>query len=202
MPLYQAKQWLLKIPSMFTWLAGFSYKQAITDTFGITLSNKFLPMQLIYGGKTAQSLPKFKFPESFSLSANPKHFLNTTELLKLLNEIIIPCVKNECERLKLEQSQPALLILDVLSGPITTPVTDKLAENHMKYMKVPVNMTNLFQPLDLAINRSAKAFMKKKFTEWYSLGNMKQLDRGKNEEEIEVKLLLSKHSNHFMLTGL
>ena len=54
-------------------VAGFSYKQAITGTFGITLSNKFLPMQLPYCRKTAQSLPKFKFPESFSLSAHPKH---------------------------------------------------------------------------------------------------------------------------------
>ena len=66
-------------------LAGFSYKQAITVTFGITLSNKFQLMQLIYGGKSAQSLPKFKFPESFSLSANPKYFLKTTESLKLLD---------------------------------------------------------------------------------------------------------------------
>ena len=53
-------------------------------------------------------------------------------------------------------------------------------------------MTNLFQPLDLTINRSAKAFMKKKFAEWYSLEVMKQLNSGKNAEEIEVKLLLSK----------
>ena len=40
-------------------------------------------------------------------------------------------------------------------------------------------MTNLFQPLDLTISRSAKAFMKKKFIEWYSLEVMKQLDSGK-----------------------
>ena len=173
-------------------VAGFSYKQAITGTFGITLSNKFLPMQLIYGGKTVQSLPKFKFPESFSLSANPKYFSNTTESLKLLDEIIIPYVKNERERLKLEPSQPALLILDVLSGQMTTPATDKVAENRIKYVKVPANMTNLFQPLDLTINRSPKAFMKKKFTEWYSLEVMKQHDSGKSAEEIEVKLLLSK----------
>ena len=59
-------------------VADFSYKQAITGTFGITFSNFFLPMQLIYGGKTSQSLPKFKFPESFALSANLKHFSNTT----------------------------------------------------------------------------------------------------------------------------
>ena len=97
-------------------VASFSYKQAITGTFDITLSNKFLPMQSIHGGKTAQSLPKFKFPELFSLSANPKHFSNTMKSLKLLDEIIIPYVRNEHERLKLEPSQPVLLILDVFSG--------------------------------------------------------------------------------------
>ena len=97
---------------------GYSYKQVITGTFSITLSNKFLPMHLIYVEKTAKSLPKFKFPESFSLSGSPKYFSNTTESLKLLDEIIIPYVKNERKRLKLEPSQPALLILDVFSGKI------------------------------------------------------------------------------------
>ena len=53
-------------------------------------------------------------------------------------------------------------------------------------------MTNLFQPLDLTISRSAKAFMKKTFTERYSLEVMKQLDSRKNVGEMEVKLLLSK----------
>ena len=75
---------------------------------------------------------------------------------------------------------------------MTTPATVKLAENHIKYVKVPANMTNLFQPLDLTINRSTIAFMNKKFTKWYSLEIMKQLDSGKNTDEIEVKLLLSK----------
>ena len=105
-------------------------------------------MQLIYGGKTSQSLPKFKFPESFALSANPKHFSNTTESLTLLNKIIIPYVKKERERLKLGPSQPTLLILDIFSGQMTAPVTEKLAENFIKYMKVQANMTNLFQLLD------------------------------------------------------
>ena len=52
-------------------LTGFFYKQAITGTLGIILSNKFLPMQLICGGKTAQSLPKSN-SLNFSLGANPK----------------------------------------------------------------------------------------------------------------------------------
>ena len=72
-------------------ITGSTYKQAITATFSITYSNDFLPMQLIYSGKTSQSFPRFAFPETFSLSENPKHYSNTFESLKLLDEIIIPC---------------------------------------------------------------------------------------------------------------
>ena len=121
-----------------------TYKQAITDIFGITLSASFLLMQLIYGGKTAQSFPKVKFPETFSFIGNSKHFSNMKESLKLLEEIIISYVKDEQEKLKLELSQPALMMSDIFSGEITILVTDKLKENHMKYARVPVNMTNLF----------------------------------------------------------
>ena len=59
-------------------------KRAVTATFVETLDSKFLPMQLIYGGKTKKSLQKIKFPDGFSLSANPSHFSNTEEELKKL----------------------------------------------------------------------------------------------------------------------
>lgn len=52
-------------------------------------------------------------------------------------------------------------------------------------------MTNLFQPLNLMVNGSAKAFIKRKFNEWYSLQVIKQLDFAKTFKDIEVKLLLS-----------
>ena len=39
-------------------LEGGNDKRTITGTFGITFTNKFLPIQLIYGGKTDQSLPR------------------------------------------------------------------------------------------------------------------------------------------------
>ena len=42
-------------------------KRSITGTFIITLSGEFLPMQLIYGGKTVQGLPRFKYPDTFVL---------------------------------------------------------------------------------------------------------------------------------------
>ena len=146
-------------------VTGSSFKQAITATFGITCENKFLPMQLIYGGKTERSIPRVKFPNSFSLSANEKHFSNTLESLKLLDEIVIPYIEKERANLQLPDDQPALLIIDVFSGQMTDPVIEKIRENSIKLLKVPANMTQLFQPLDLTVNGAAKTFIKRRFTE-------------------------------------
>ena len=71
-------------------ISGLSDTRRMTATFTVTLNGKFLPMQLIYGGKTNQSLPKFEFPVGFSLPPNPKHYSNTAESIKLIKEIIIP----------------------------------------------------------------------------------------------------------------
>ena len=101
-------------------------------------------MQLIYGGKTKKSFPRVKFPDSFSLSANEKHFSNTQESLKLLDEIIIPYIQKEREMLQLPHDQPALLIIDVFSGQMTDPVIEKIRENSIKLVKLPPNMTQLF----------------------------------------------------------
>ena len=86
-------------------------------------------MQLIYGGKTTQRFPRFKFADSFSLSANSKHFSNTEGSLKLLDEIVILYVESERKRLNLEQTQFALIILDVFRRQMTHQVINKLPEN-------------------------------------------------------------------------
>ena len=172
-------------------IKGASYKQAITATFGITYTNKFLPMQLIYRGKTERSHPRFKFPDSFLVSANPKHFSNTEESLKLLDQIVIPYVESERESLNLAPDHFSLLIIDVFSGQMTEPVMSKFRDNHVKLVRVPPNMTHLFQPLDLTVNGAAKSYLKRRFTEWCSSQIAKQLDSGKEMEEIEVKLQLS-----------
>ena len=186
-----ANQTLVRKGTKHVAVKGQSFKKAITTTFGITFSMKFLPMQLIYGGKTERSFPKVKFPDSFSLSANEKHFSNTQESLKLIEEIITLYVEKERVMLDLGKDQLGLLIIDAFSGQVTDPVIQKLKENHIKVTRVPPNMTNLFQPLDLTVNGSAKAFMKKKFTEWYSSSIATQLDEGKAVEDIDVELKLT-----------
>ena len=76
-------------------IEGIDDKRSITAT----LDNKFLPLQLIYKGKTNQSLPKVKFPNGISLCANKSHYSNETESIKFLEEIIMPYIRQERERM-------------------------------------------------------------------------------------------------------
>ena len=113
-------------------------------------------------GKTVKSLPNFEFPESFSLSANPKHVSNTKESIKVVEEIIVPYVESQRKKLQ-NPDQAALLILDVFHGQITKDVTTLLDEHKIFLVLVPSNMTHLFQPLDLTVNKHCKTFLKKIF---------------------------------------
>ena len=172
-------------------IAGSADKRSITATFSITLAGDFLHIQLIYGGKTDKSIPRYQFPDGFSLSVNEKHFSNTNESIKLLKEIIVPYVKKERSSLGLESEQKALVIMDVFTGQMTTDVSNIFAENNILVTNVPPNMTRYYQPLDLTVNGSAKRFMAKKFNGWYSDQITQQLESGKALEEVDVKLRLS-----------
>ena len=171
-------------------IVGSTDKRSITGTFVITLGGHFLPMQLIYGGKTKQSLPRFKFPDEFSLSCNPKHYSNTEESLKLIDEILLPYINSQRKILQ-NPNQEALLIMDVFRGQITDVVTDCLKENNIYVVLVPNNMTHLFQPLDLTVNKHCKSFLKNRFSEWYSHQIENQLAAGKKIEEIDIKFKLT-----------
>ena len=73
-------------------LAGSTDKCNITVTLTVTLDGKILPFQIIYRGKTVQSLPKMTYLAKFSTSVNEKHYSNTEEVIKHLQGIVIPYV--------------------------------------------------------------------------------------------------------------
>lgn len=185
-----ANHTLAKKGSKSIGIAGSSDKRCITGTFVISLNGDFLPMQLIYGGTTNQSLPRFKFPESFSLSVNPKHFSNTFESIKIIDEVITPYVEAQRHILG-NPNQAALLVFDVFRGQITDEVTSHLAQNNIYFVMVPNNMTHLFQPLDLTVNGHCKKFMKKKFSEWYTQQVDNALQAGVRVENINIEFKLT-----------
>ena len=67
--------------------------------------------------------------------------------------------------LQLDADQPAFLIMDVFKGQMTSAVMNFLKDNNVFPMKVPANMANLYQPLDLRMNGYDKSLMKRMSTE-------------------------------------
>ena len=74
---------------------------------------------------------------------------------------------------------------------MTPAVLQKLRENYIFLVRVPPNMTNLFQPLDSTVSGAAKAFMKRLFIEWYSQEIWKELESWKELNDIDIKLMLT-----------
>ena len=136
-------------------------------------------MQLLYGGKTSKSLPAVEFPKGFSLSVNPTHYSNSEESIKIIAEIIILYAEQEIEKLNVPDNHSALLIMDVFRGQMTDAVLELLTKHNILLVKVPNNMTHLFQPLDLTVNSWAKNFVRDKFAAWYAAQIKEGLDAGK-----------------------
>ena len=107
-----ANHTLAKKGSKSIGIVGSDDKRCIIETITVSLKGGFLPMKLIYGGKANQSLPRFKFPESFSLSMDLKHYSSTLQSIKNIEKVIIPNINAQQEILS-NPNQAALLILDV-----------------------------------------------------------------------------------------
>ena len=75
-------------------IKGIDDKRQITATFVISMSGKFLPIQVIYEGKTKRDLPKYTFQASFDAKFSEKHWSNTEKSLSFFSKIVFPHFKN------------------------------------------------------------------------------------------------------------
>ncbi len=57
-------------------IAGLGDKRQVTATFAATLDGTFLPMQILYQGKTKRSHAKYAFPDEFDMFHTPNHWAN------------------------------------------------------------------------------------------------------------------------------
>ena len=111
-----------------------------------------------------------------------------------MEEIIIPYVKKEWERLGMEKDQAVSLNMDFFKGQITSPVFKALSNNNILLQSVPANFTYHFPTLALDVQRGPNGFvkrlMKRKFTDWYASQITLAMEEGKELETIEVPLIL------------
>ena len=88
-------------------------------------------------------------------------------------------------------NQKALLIFHVFRGQTTDKVLKVLEDNDILVTKFPANMTHLFQPLDLTVNKVTKDFTKEKFSEWFTRQISIGLENGQELDDIEIDYRLS-----------
>ena len=164
----------------------------IALTFAVKFTGDFLPVQIIYGGKTDRSRSRgVVFPKGFHLTQNEMHWSNETETVNFIEQVINPYFIDKRKELGLPADQKALLTWNVFRGQTTDHVAQILDSINIKVVKVPANMTHFFQSLDLTVNGSAKNFMRKKFVTWYAEEIKKQMDAGVPAESIDVNLKLT-----------
>ena len=138
-------------------------KRIITAVFRGTLTGDFLPVQVIYKGKTSRCHPHYQFPPEWDITHSPKHWSNEATMLQYVENIIVPYVR--ATRSAFTDETPALVIMDNFKGQITSAVTNLLEENNIHVCLLPPNTTDLLQLMDLSVNKSAKDFLKRCFEE-------------------------------------
>ena len=84
-------------------------KRQITAMFAGTLSGEFLPIQVLYQGRTERVHPRYRFAETFDIWHTPNHWANKETTLRYLEKVIIPYIQ-QVRELKQLPDQPALAI--------------------------------------------------------------------------------------------
>ena len=167
-------------------IKGVDDKRQVTATFTVTASGFFLPIQLIYSGKTKRSLPKFDFPKCFDVTFKPNHWSNYEKCVSLFKKIIFPYLKSKKEDLGYLKEQYSLIVRDTFKGQDNADIKKSCLKNDCELVIVPHNLTNKFQPLDISINQKAKTFVSHKFNTWYADRVSEQYRRGVAPGDVKV----------------
>ena len=77
--------------------------------------------------------------------------------------------------------------MDNFKGQVTRTINDLLEASNINVCLLPANTTDLLQPMDVAVNKPAKDFLKRKFEQWYSEEVMKQLQGVSDIESAEIQ---------------
>lgn len=86
-------------------VTGCKDKRQITAVFGTTMDGNFLPVQLIYAGKTTRCLPKIAFPARWHVTYRENHWSNEVVITDYLNKILLRYIAQKKQQLQLNTNQ-------------------------------------------------------------------------------------------------
>ena len=116
----------------------------IMVAFGVSLSGDFLPIQLIYQGKTKHCQPTYLFPHEFHIIQTENHWANKNLILDLIKEVLVSHVRKVGQKLSLPEDQQWLLIADIFKTHWTHTVVTEMTQSNSKMCAISNNMANIF----------------------------------------------------------
>ena len=150
---------------------GAEDKRQITTCIASSLAGDLLPLQLIFQGKTARSLPPVTVEAKASqvhLTFSDNHWSNQETMQQYIEEIILPYVDRCIHRHRLSSNANILLVLDVWAVHKSEEFRRFLRTKHPRIhlVFVPPNCTSKLQVADVALQRPFKHGITKRFNEW------------------------------------
>ena len=107
-----------------------------------------------------------------------------------MKKVLEPYREKVVKEKGLPNEQKGIIILDLFKANYTQPVLDRMKLN-FEVVFVPAGMTDLLQPMDLAVNKPLKDGLKKRYGRWYQDQIEEQVKSGIPPEKVLVDLRLS-----------
>lgn len=120
-----------------------------------------LPPMLIFKRKT---LPKDNFPPTVVIQANTKGWMDEGMMSVWLDR----CFSRRPDGFF--HVKPGMLVMDSMRAHITDIVKKKISSKNCMPVIIPGGMTKMLQPLDISVNRSFKAVLRRSWETWMSEG--------------------------------
>ena len=95
-----------------------------------TIQGNFLPVQLIYAGKTTFCHPKYRFLAGWHVTHAKKHWSTEETMRQYIEFIILPYVNSVRNSLN-DNTVAGLVIMDNFKGLVTASISKLLEDNHL-----------------------------------------------------------------------
>ena len=84
-------------------IVGADDKRQITAVFTVSMAGDFLPVQLIYQGKTSKCLPPYVFPLDWHVTYSANHWSNDTTMQGYVDKILLHVLRRKEKSSNLNQ---------------------------------------------------------------------------------------------------
>jgi hypothetical protein len=160
-----------KVNSSSVAVVGAEDKRQITVCIASSLHGELLPLQLIFQGKTARSLPAqtaSSIAALCHLTCSENHWSSQATMQQYICEIILPYAERCIQQHRLHADAKIILVLDVWAVHKSEEFRRFLRTQHPRIhlVFVPANCTSRLQVADVALQRPFKHGVTSRFNEW------------------------------------